>query len=176
MVVFLAVYSHSYPQRHIILHSAKEYKYPRTTTRIYSSVLTPLTLPQSLLPQHGTAIHDCLHIAVPATVSLSAAWRAFCDFRFGAELGFLDTLIRRSSFSFFFYDYYYYLKISDKLAKFYDVGWLLYQCIFNTFRNLPYPCCTMSYSILFSYFHILFSYSKLYSKILFVPTATTWVE
>ena len=53
---------------------------------------------------------------------------------------------------------------------------LLYQRIFNTFRSLPYPRSTMSYSILFSYFHILFSYSKLYSKLLFVPTDTTWVE
>ena len=49
--------------------------------------------------------------------------------------------------------------------------------------NITALCCMnaagsfVPYSILFSYFHILFSYSKLYSKIsLFVPTATTWVE
>ena len=80
----------------------------------------------------------------------------------------------------FFYDYYYYLKISDKLAKFYDVGWLLYQRILMLLVvSLTHiVLCSMPYSIilLFSYFHILFSYSKLYSKILFVPTATTWVE
>ena len=77
----------------------------------------------------------------------------------------------------FFYDYYYYLKISDKLAKFYDVGWLLYQRILMLLVvSLTHVVlCSMPYSIilLFSYFHMLFSYSKLYSKILFVPTATT---
>ena len=83
--------------------------------------------------------------------------------------------------SFFVFFLIFFLRITiiiwkrdDKLVKFYDTGWLLYQRIINTFRSLPYPCSTMSYSILFSHFHILFSCSKLYSKMLFVLPLLGW--
>ena len=56
------------------------------------------------------------------------------------------------------------LKRDDKPVKFYDIGWLLYQRIINTFRSLPYPCSTMSYSrayIIFTLSHTIFMFKSL---------------
>ena len=58
----------------------------------------------------------------------------------------------------FFYDYYYYyLKRDDKLVNFYDVEWLLYQRIFNTFMSLPYPCSRAYYVV--QYIILIFSHA-----------------
>ena len=43
------------------------------------------------------------------------------------------------------------LQFSGLLYEMHNVQKLLYQRIFNTFRSLPYPRSTMSYSILFSH-------------------------